>query len=143
MNMKIWLPHWGDTTMIRRKNFPMPSNRPLRRKGSWTWWKGHLPSRKQPLAAAAPLPNFVRARWRPLMKGTRFVPSMMVVLEERTLTSNRTHRRKQLHQRMDCMHGIHWINAAASLSPGDHTAVSQGERATAIDSSSQGGGTWS
>ena len=46
---------------------------------------------------------------------------------------------------MDCMHGIHWINAAASLSPGDHTAVSQGERATAsgVDSSSQGGGTWS
>ena len=46
---------------------------------------------------------------------------------------------------MDCMHGIHWINAAASVSPGDHTAVSQGERATAsgVDSSSQGGGTWS
>ena len=46
---------------------------------------------------------------------------------------------------MDCMHGIHWINASASLSPGDHTAVSQGERATAsgVDSSSQGGGTWS
>ena len=99
MNMKIWLPQWGDTTMIRRKNFPMPSNRPLRRKSSWTWWKGHLPSRKQPIAAAVPLPNFVRARWRPLMKGTRFVPSMMAVLEVRTLTSNRTHRRKQLHQR--------------------------------------------
>ena len=46
---------------------------------------------------------------------------------------------------MDCMHGIHWINASASLSPGDHTAVSQGGRATAsgVDSSSQGGGTWS
>ena len=57
-NMKIWLPQWGDTTMIRRKNFPMPSNRPLRRKGSWTWLKGHLPSRKQPIAAVAPLPNF-------------------------------------------------------------------------------------
>ena len=99
MNMKTWPPQWGDTTMIRRKNSPMPSNRHLRRKSSWIWWKGRLQSRKQPIAAAAPLPNFVRARWRPLTKGTRFVPSMMAVLEVRIPTSNKTHQRKQQHQR--------------------------------------------
>ena len=46
---------------------------------------------------------------------------------------------------MDCMHGIHWIHASSSGASGDHTAVSQGERATArgVDSEPQGGGTWS
>ena len=46
---------------------------------------------------------------------------------------------------MDCMHGIHWIHASSSVAPGDHTAVSRGERATAcgVDSEPQGGGTWS
>ena len=143
--MKIWLPQWGDTTMIRRKNFPMPSNRPLRRKGSWTWWKGHLPSRKQPIAAAAPLPNFVRARWRPLMKGTRFVPSMMVVLEVRTLTSNRTHRRKQLHQRWWIVCMVSTGSMRLPLCLQETTLPSPKGKATAsgVDSSSQGGGTWS
>ena len=28
---------------------------------------------------------------------------------------------------MDCMHGIHWIHASASLAPGDHTAVLRGK----------------
>ena len=132
--------------MIRRKNFPMPSNRPLRRKGSWTWLKGHLPSRKQPIAAVAPLPNFVRARWRPLMKGDK-----IRTIYDGSFGGANSHIQQNTSEKttaptvMDCMHGIHWINAAASLSPGGHTAVSQGERATAsgVDSSSQGGGTWS
>ena len=33
---------------------------------------------------------------------------------------------------MDCMHGIHWIHASSSGASGDHTAVSRGERATAV-----------
>ena len=46
---------------------------------------------------------------------------------------------------MDCMHGIHWLHASSALDSGDHTAVSQGGRATAlgVDSEPKGGGTWS
>ena len=80
--------------------------------------------------------NCVLALWRPLMKGTRSVLSMMEVLvphpTEKTTAPTV----------MDCMHGIHWLHASSSVAPGDHTAVSRGERATAcgVDSEPQGGG---
>ena len=83
--------------------------------------------------------NCVLALWRPLMKGTRSVLSMMEVLvphpTEKTTAPTV----------MDCMHGIHWLHASSSVAPGDHTAVSRGERATAcgVDSEPQGGGAWS
>ena len=77
------------------------------------------------------------------MKGIRFVPSMTAV----NFGGANSHIQQNTPEKttaptvMDCMHGIHWINA----SPGDHAAVSQGKRATAggVDSGSQGGGTWS
>ena len=68
------------TTMIQLKPFQTPSKRHLWKKKPWVWWKALSPSRRQQTDVDAILVNSVLGLWRPFMKETKFVPSMMVAL---------------------------------------------------------------
>ena len=85
------------TTMIQLKPSQTPSKKHSLKKKPWVWWKALSPSRRQQTDVDAILVNSVLGLWRPLMKETKFVPSMMVALVGQMPTSNRTAQRKQQH----------------------------------------------
>ena len=130
MNMKNWRPQWGDTTMILQRISPMPSSRHLKRRSSWTWWKGLLPSSPPSQLCPGPMAAIDEGdKIRTIYDGSFGGANSHI--------QQNTSEKTTAPTVMDCMHGIHWIHASASMAPG--------ERATAcgVDSGSQGGGTWS
>ena len=121
-----------DTTTHRQRNMQRQFGTPSWKRETLTWSRDHTRRMKQYSSATAPLKNYVRVLWQPLMRATRFARSMMAPgVEQIPRFKARPKREPQPPQCLMQFAAIHWLHAASTTPPleaGAHgPGISSGE----------------